>query len=345
MPATLYVSFRRNDSSIAARLIDRLNGEFSPDLRVENPYNIAPGVNFITHIRQKISSCAIVIVMIGSEWRNAAYEDGTPRLSSPDDVVRLELALALSEDKTILPILANGANMPNPASLPEDIRGIVRRQGMTLNDSSFDEDMENVCWAVTQLASATIGRNLRRKRRTAEGSGRIQAYDKLFISYRRNDSSEAAREIYNRLARKYSHNNIFVDVDSIHKGRDYREVIDESLDRCRVMLVLIGPGWLNAADANGVRRLSNPTDLVRLEIETALQRNINVIPVLLANAQMPTELDLPDEMKSLAYRHAAILRKVSFGSDLNDLENSFIPLLRWKKKWLPGVWGLPRWRG
>src|SRR5439155_19180395 len=96
----------------------------------------------------------------------------------------------------------------------------------------------------------------------------------IFLSYRRDDSADAAGRIHDRLVAKYGSEGIFMDVDTIPPGVDFRVVIDEAVGRCHLFLVVIGPGWLDSLDRHGKIRLDNPADFVRLEIEAALKRGI-----------------------------------------------------------------------
>lgn len=147
---------------------------------------------------------------------------------------------------------------------------------------------------------------------------------KVFISYRRNDTEGYAGRIYDRLSSHYKENNIkiFMDVDNIELGQDFVIVLQTAVSDCSVMLVLIGPKWLSVTDAHGKPRLSNPNDFVRLEIAMALQRNIQVIPVLLGGAVMPSPEDLPEDLKPLSRRNALDIRHDSFGSDFIKLEQA-----------------------
>ena len=96
-----------------------------------------------------------------------------------------------------------------------------------------------------------------------------------------------------------------MDVDSIALGRDFRQVLQERLASCDVMLALIGPDWLDIRDASGNRRLNSPADFVRQEVAAALKRNIPVTPVLVRGAQIPAAEQLPDDLKDLAFRTAS----------------------------------------
>jgi hypothetical protein len=124
---------------------------------------------------------------------------------------------------------------------------------------------------------------------------------KIFLSYRRQESAGVAGRIYDRLRTHLGDDGIFMDIDSIPFGVDFREYIRSAVDQCGVLLVVIGPNWAGAA--GGPRRLDDPSDFVRLEIEAALERKLPVIPILIDRARMPSEADLPPSLAALAYRN------------------------------------------
>jgi formylglycine-generating enzyme required for sulfatase activity len=128
---------------------------------------------------------------------------------------------------------------------------------------------------------------------------------KIFICYRREDSGPAAGRIYDRLESHFERGQVFMDVDDIPLGVDFRDWLDRQIRQCDLVLVVMGRHWLTAEDANGQRRLDAPRDFVRTEIEIALERNIPLIPVLLDDAQMPDEAALPASIAPLVYRTAA----------------------------------------
>lgn len=128
---------------------------------------------------------------------------------------------------------------------------------------------------------------------------------KIFISYRRDDSVDIAGRIYDRLVQAFGKDNIFKDVDSIPFGVNFKKHLADAVQQCAVELVVIGRAWLDIADEHGNRRLDDPRDFVRIEIEAALTRDIPVIPLLVGGASMPTEDRLPDSLGDLAYRNAA----------------------------------------
>ena len=110
-----------------------------------------------------------------------------------------------------------------------------------------------------------------------------------------------------------------MDVDHIPAGVDFVAHLNSQVAACNIILVVIGPHWLEAKDENGGRRLDNPDDFVAIEIATALARNIRVIPVLVDGARMPKAGELPDSLKALARRQAVEVRQLHFGRDAEAL--------------------------
>jgi formylglycine-generating enzyme required for sulfatase activity len=129
---------------------------------------------------------------------------------------------------------------------------------------------------------------------------------KIFVSYRRDDSIAIAGRVYDRLVGHFGEDSVFMDVDAIPIGVDFRKHLTDAVAECDVLLAVIGDQWLTVSQ-KGQRRLDDPRDFVRIEIEAALQRGVPVVPVLVGTVGMPGEDDLPDGLKPLAFRHAARL--------------------------------------
>jgi TIR domain len=120
---------------------------------------------------------------------------------------------------------------------------------------------------------------------------------------------------------------VFMDVNAIQPGRDFRKAIDESIHKCSVLLAVLGRDWLELKDASGQRRLDDETDFVRLEIASALQRDIPVVPVLVRGARMPRAEQLPADLRELAYRNAVELTHARWKSDVRVLIQALRPYL------------------
>lgn len=142
---------------------------------------------------------------------------------------------------------------------------------------------------------------------------------KLFISYRRDDSKHQADRLHLALQRVIPKKNIFIDIDGIPAGVDFVKYINDQVAQCDVLLALIGTGWLHAKNTEGGRRLDDPEDFVRVEIATALNRGITVVPVLLDDARIPQPDELPPNMVELSRRNAIEVRRASFDVDAQRL--------------------------
>jgi len=118
-----------------------------------------------------------------------------------------------------------------------------------------------------------------------------------------------------------------MDVAAIEPGRDFRKAIDQSVSTCSVLLAVIGQGWLGSTDPGGGRRLDDVNDFVRIELASALRRDIPVVPVLVQSAKMPHEEQLPDDLKELAYRNAVELTHARWKSDVQVLLRALGPHL------------------
>ncbi len=167
------------------------------------------------------------------------------------------------------------------------------------------------------LAYIVSGLNRRKKRRKFSGKFNI------FISYRRKDSSGYSLALNERLNQAFGDENVFMDLDDIPHGSDFVEHIEKVLSKAHVMLVMISENWINASNDKG-RRLDDPNDFVRLEVATALKRSIRVIPVLLKNAKMPSEEELPDVLKKLSRRNAIKIHDDQFEASIEKLINAIV---------------------
>jgi hypothetical protein len=151
---------------------------------------------------------------------------------------------------------------------------------------------------------------------------------RIFISYRRDDSRGYAGRLQGDLSRRYTEEHVFRDVE-IPPGADFGEYITSLVDKCNVVLAIIGPRWLDARDREGERRIDDPQDWVRLEIERALARDgVEVIPVLVDGARLPPREELPPSLLGLRRRNAFELSDSRWDYDLEQLGKHLDRLLR-----------------
>src|SRR5689334_19361334 len=141
----------------------------------------------------------------------------------------------------------------------------------------------------------------------------------IFISYRREDSIAYARLLHSRMTAQFGEAHVFIDVDTIEPGDDFVEAIQRMISSCDVLIAVIGRQWLTAQDQNGLRRIDNPEDYVRLELTAALGRNIRVIPVLVGGGRLPSSHDLPEPLAALARRNAVEITDTAFHQGVDRL--------------------------
>ena len=141
----------------------------------------------------------------------------------------------------------------------------------------------------------------------------------FFISYRRDDSAGHVGRLYDALSARFGRQRLFFDIDHIAPGQDFVEVLESSLNRCSVLLVVIGKRWTGSGRIGG-RRIDQPDDFVRLEVAAALRRpGLRVIPVLIQGARMPGPAALPDDLKDLSRRNATELSDLRWKEDVARL--------------------------
>ena len=157
----------------------------------------------------------------------------------------------------------------------------------------------------------------------------------IFINYRRDDAAGFARSLYEHLDQEFRQGQVFMDVEALREpGMDFAKEIDRSLARCAAMLVLIGKSWLTSTDDSGRRRIDEPEDFVRLEIATALKRDVRVIPVLLGGATMPRTEELPADLQTMGRRQAIAITHDDWAHDVSRLVEALakVPGIRKRSK-------------
>jgi len=132
--------------------------------------------------------------------------------------------------------------------------------------------------------------------------------EKIFISYRRQDSQDTVGRIYDHLVKRFGSRAVFKDVDSIPPGADFHELIKKKIREVDVMLIIIGSDWLNVKNTDGKRCIDDLNDFVRIEIEAALKNKILVLPILLGNTKMPDIKELPITIEAIVHKNAIRIR-------------------------------------
>lgn len=145
---------------------------------------------------------------------------------------------------------------------------------------------------------------------------------KIFISYRHADSATIVSRIYERLAAAFGESNVFRDINSIESGKEIPKSIQRALADSNIVLVVIGRDWVTISDKSGRRRLDDPSDWVLHEVRTALNTDeIETIPLLIDDTQMPSIYELPEALKNLPDRRGRQIGSSDegFDADINKL--------------------------
>src|SRR5579871_3266789 len=131
----------------------------------------------------------------------------------------------------------------------------------------------------------------------------------IFLSYRRDDCPYAAHLVHTRLAKDFGASRVFMDIDDIPLGEDFRTHIAQTIEGCSIAVAVIGDHWHGISSTPGAPpRIHDPDDFVRTEIEIALRRKIPVIPVLVGGAKLPSKVSLPESLHELIFRNAVEVR-------------------------------------
>ncbi|MDX1913212.1 MAG: toll/interleukin-1 receptor domain-containing protein, partial [Saprospiraceae bacterium] len=141
----------------------------------------------------------------------------------------------------------------------------------------------------------------------------------IFISYRRDDAAAEAGRLFDRISWSCPPQTVFQDVEEIKPGERWPDKIQQTLRECRLVLVVIGPDFLKVADEWGMRRIDQENDWVRLEIQTALEENKHIIPVLMEGAVMPPASALPPSIAALVQWQSFEIRRDHWNKDLSHL--------------------------
>jgi hypothetical protein len=143
MSSRIFINYRREDSpGSAGRLYDRLAEEFPADHLFMDVDAIAPGLDFVSEIDVAVRSCDVLLAIIGRNWLDAKDAEGHRRLDNPDDFVRIEIATALKNKVLVIPVLVDGASMPDLSELPDDLKALSHRQAIELRHNRFAADTQ-----------------------------------------------------------------------------------------------------------------------------------------------------------------------------------------------------------
>ncbi len=140
----------------------------------------------------------------------------------------------------------------------------------------------------------------------------------IFVGYRRSDTQGHAGRVADDLAERYGEGRVFRDIEIV-PGTDFATLLRRQVSTSSLLLLVIGPDWLDMRDADGARRLDNEDDWVRLEVETAMEHGVPIIPLLVGAATMPAPDELPESLRPICAVQAHIMADRSWDHDLDQL--------------------------
>ena len=170
--AEVFISYRHDDSEgWAGRLAEAIQIAFGETEVFFDMESIIPSAEWRRSIEEALTSCKVLIALIGPRWVSAAAPAGQRRLDNPQDVVRYEIASALHHGIPLLPVLVGGATLPQSAELPKELQGVLAYQALELPTRRWKRDIELVLAAVekalgrpqvnsTSIAAVKVGENL-----------------------------------------------------------------------------------------------------------------------------------------------------------------------------------------
>jgi formylglycine-generating enzyme required for sulfatase activity len=179
MSIKIFISYRRDDSAAAAgRLNDRLEQEFGRDSLFMDVDAIPLGVDFVEVLGAEVAKCDVPLAIMGPHWLDARDDEGNRRLESEQDFVRIEIAAALKRGISVIPILLEGTRVPKGERLPDDIKGLARRNGLDVRHASFRSDIDKLVRALRGTRApqpAQPAANSRQDQLRAEGRIKVDA--------------------------------------------------------------------------------------------------------------------------------------------------------------------------
>jgi hypothetical protein len=157
--ARVFISYRRNETKWAAgRLYDRLAEVIGGDNLFFDVSNIEPGEDFVARITEMVGRCDVLLAVIGPGWLSTVDSSGGRRLDRPNDLVRIEVRAALERNIRVIPMLVDGASMPDESQLPRDISALARRNAHDVSFKHFHVDLDSFIRVLQRiLAGPTAG--------------------------------------------------------------------------------------------------------------------------------------------------------------------------------------------
>lgn len=311
--ADIFVGYARQDRLKALPIIRALE---SQGVSVWWDAELIPGVNFDTEIFGQLEAAEHIIILWSQLGTQSPWLKAEARFAFENDKL-VQVVL----DSTELPLRFSGVETHDLSNWQGDLRDtsylrLLDQLPTIANRTSSDRTTEEVAaWAVTQSVNAIRAYEAflsqhptgvfadEARRRISQLSSNGSA-DSIFISYRRGDSKAVARLLFEHLRAKVDKERIFFDVVSIRPGSHFKEYIQERLIKCSTILVIIGPSWAGTK-IFGRSKMASKNDFVRLELETAFEFGLRVIPILTDMMHLPKPRSLPKSVRRICDIQAA----------------------------------------
>jgi hypothetical protein len=331
MARQVFFGYRRSDFEFARPLFEFLEGDLGRHEVCMDVDFLRPGDDFVAELFREVAESDILVVLAGPRW-------GTEDWRFQDrDFLRLEIEAALQLEKSIVLVLIEGARPPSSDALPASLEMLSLLRPVELRQQSFAADYEMRLRPIIlhELGLARIKRARKRSipqpevDRPVVKPSRPPPTRKIFISYRREDAKPVATLIYKGLTQTFDKNDVFLDVRGIPLGEDFHVYLKRQVLSAQLLLAVIADRWLTATNPTGKRRLDDPDDFVRIEIEAALANDIKTVPLFVDGAKPFQAKDLPRSLQPLASRQGAFLGTGGdeFDTDLARLVADLQPVL------------------
>jgi hypothetical protein len=274
-PKHIFINYRRDDTGHAGRIYDRLHARF-PGRVVMDIAGLQPGVDFVKAIHEAVRTCEAFVAIIGRHWLTSTDAEGRRRIDRDDDFVRMEIATALSEKISLIPVLVRGASMPRAEDLPSDLQPLTRRNALEITDTYFDSDINRLIQALEYVLGDEPPSSATRLPLPKVPDADPEV-DFVFVSYDRSDDEEFALQLAGKI--KEHGVNVWVDQWDLELSEDWDRSIDEALNKCACFLIVLSPSSVNS-------------DEVRGELRFALDEKKPIVPVLYKDCIIPRRLRL-----------------------------------------------------
>jgi hypothetical protein len=179
-PAQVFISYRREDANLAFRIAEGLRDDFGPDAVFIDTHSIEAGTKWKQTINEALEKAAAVVVIISKQWSAAAHPNNESLFDDPGDPLREEIVAALSRNKFIVPVLADGAVMPSKNSLPEPLKTLVDIHATDIHSGDFEHGYRRLV-AALKVGVDSLTRRHREFTREKDAARQANNYWYIFI--------------------------------------------------------------------------------------------------------------------------------------------------------------------